>query len=239
MADKTRTAAVATPKSQRQGSFVKWKSVVSSVVLVMTMITVINNTTQFMNPALSKLTNNGNEMIRQLETAMKGIMGDVTDFGDTNLTLVEKNGDHNVGMQSHTRPLSRHESLTKLTRVTETTTCPSEMKAVEMISNPEADAAVGRKIPKIVHMTGKTKCLTVEFFDAAKQWQFQHHSFYFHDDQALEELFNKDWPMFPHLKNSLLCLNQAGGGKKRPIMRNAFTSCHFCLMLPFKIVSLG
>jgi Glycosyltransferase sugar-binding region containing DXD motif len=108
------------------------------------------------------------------------------------------------------------------------------MQAVEMISDPEADAAVGRKIPKIVHMTGKTKCLTNDFFDAAKKWQFQNHSFYFHDDQAVDELFNRDWPMFPQLKNTLICLNLAGGGKKF-LKINCFDIMAYRLMLPSSI----
>lgn len=107
----------------------------------------------------------------------------------------------------------RHEALVELTRPNEATTCPSGMVPVEMVSNPEADASVGRRIPKIVHMTGKTKCLTGPFYEAAKMWHFEGHSFYFHDDEAMEELFNRDWPMFPQLKNTIICLKGAGGGK--------------------------
>lgn len=228
MADETRTASVTTPKSQRQGSCIQWKSVAFAAVVLVTMMTVAINTAQ-LTPTLSNLADT-NEMIRQLQATVTGAMEDVSVFWK-NSTRVETNDpggavNPNVHTKSYGRPLSRHESLVQLTRVTETPTCPSGMKAVEMISNPEADAAVGRKIPKIVHMTGKTKCLTGDFFDAAKKWQFQNHSFYFHDDQALEELFHRDWPMFPQLKNTLLCLNQAGGGKKLLELELPFSSRH-------------
>ena len=116
------------------------------------------------------------------------------------------------------KPNTRHEDLVALTRPQEDVKCPQNMYPVEIISNPEADAGVGRRIPKIVHMTGKTKCLTDFFLDAARKWQFEDHSFYFHDDQAVEDLFNQDWPMFPQLKNALLCLDGAGGGKARSVV---------------------
>ena len=118
-----------------------------------------------------------------------------------------------LNQQPKRKKLSRHEDLKQLTRPEETMTCPGALKPVEFVSSPEADAAVGRKIPKIVHVTGPTKCLTQPFHDAMKLWKFENHSFYFHDDKAVDDLFNRDWPMFPQLKNSMLCLKGAGGGK--------------------------
>lgn len=123
------------------------------------------------------------------------------------------------GARERRMPMSRHDDLVQLTRANESVTCPHGLVPVEMVSNPEADAGVGRRIPKIVHMTGKTKCLTQAFYDAAKKWQFEGHSLYFHDDEAVMELFNRDWPMFPGLQNTLICLQGAGGAALADLWR--------------------
>jgi hypothetical protein len=105
--------------------------------------------------------------------------------------------------------------LHELVRVNETVQCPhKELLPIQSVHNPIADAGKGRKIPKIVHMTGKTKCSTTQFVDATVSWTWPDHSFYFHDNRAVEQLlFSRDWPEFPQLKNSWECLKHSGGGR--------------------------
>lgn len=106
--------------------------------------------------------------------------------------------------------------LPELVRVNEEDIqCPPGMSPVPQQSNPVADRSyLKRKIPQIVHMTGKTKCLTNAFLSAVKDWTWDDYSFYFHDDKAVDRLlYERDWSLFPQLKNTMECLKGAGGGK--------------------------
>jgi hypothetical protein len=145
---------------------------------------------------------------------------DVTDIQDNEESAVQpkkKTNPYAAGI------LPLHE----LVRVGETvqSSCPHKaLLPIQSVHNPIADAGEGRKIPKIVHMTGKTKCSTKMFVDATLSWTWHDHSFYFHDDQAVEKLlFQRDWPEFPQLKNSWECLKHSGGGK----IKNKDQRCHF------------
>jgi hypothetical protein len=70
----------------------------------------------------------------------------------------------------------------------------------------------GRKIPKIVHITGKTRCLPLPFLENVNQWKLQNHSFYFHDDAAVDRLLRQEyWPEFPQLSMLRPCLISGAG----------------------------
>jgi hypothetical protein len=198
--------------SRVRSNIPKYKTIVFGFVLFGTMVSITRN------PLHSQWTTFENGMIfRELTETISETTDYVLDNSAEFFTGYIKDEEEEYREEepksSRIIPESRHKSLVELTRAHETTICPSNLRPVEMVSNPEADAALGRRIPKIVHMTGKTKCLTDAFYDATKKWQFENHSFYFHDDEAMEELFNRDWPMFPQIKNALVCLKGAGGGK--------------------------
>lgn len=63
-----------------------------------------------------------------------------------------------------------------------------------------------RKIPKVVHITGKTRCLAKVFYDNINKWKFVDHSFYFHDEAAVDRLLQQHWPEFPQLQHMQHCL---------------------------------
>jgi hypothetical protein len=64
-----------------------------------------------------------------------------------------------------------------------------------------------RKIPKIIHMTAKTRCMPKAFSDNVQKWQhFANHSFYLHDEEAVDRLLQKYWPEFPHLQLVQQCM---------------------------------
>ena len=63
-----------------------------------------------------------------------------------------------------------------------------------------------RKIPRIVHVTSKSRCMTKPFVDNLQTWQFPDHNFYFHDDNAVDRLFQKAWPSFPHISVATRCM---------------------------------
>lgn len=103
--------------------------------------------------------------------------------------------------------------LPELTSAEERNSCPEGLYHVDIISNLTADAGEGRKIPKIVHQTGETKCLTKAFYDNAVKWSLEGYSYYFHDAAAKRRLLQKYWLLFPQLQNSFECLKNAGGGE--------------------------
>eukprot|EP00339_Tiarina_fusa_P017914 CAMPEP_0116997278 /NCGR_PEP_ID=MMETSP0472-20121206/769_1 /TAXON_ID=693140 ORGANISM="Tiarina fusus, Strain LIS" /NCGR_SAMPLE_ID=MMETSP0472 /ASSEMBLY_ACC=CAM_ASM_000603 /LENGTH=400 /DNA_ID=CAMNT_0004696109 /DNA_START=145 /DNA_END=1347 /DNA_ORIENTATION=- len=76
--------------------------------------------------------------------------------------------------------------------------CPVGLRRMINIHNPKHHN--GRNIPKIVHQTSKTRCLTSNFERASRDWAFPRWSYYLHDDEAVERLLHLDFPEFPQLK---------------------------------------
>ena len=65
----------------------------------------------------------------------------------------------------------------------------------------------GRKVPKIVHVTSKTRCMPPIVHDSLDRWKFPGYNFYVHDDAAVERLlFETYWPEFPHLNLIRPCM---------------------------------
>jgi mannosyltransferase OCH1-like enzyme len=63
-----------------------------------------------------------------------------------------------------------------------------------------------RKIPKIVHITAKSRCMTKPFQENIDQWRFPGYSVFVHNDQAVDRLLNRHWPEFPELQKLAHCL---------------------------------
>jgi mannosyltransferase OCH1-like enzyme len=82
----------------------------------------------------------------------------------------------------------------------------------DRILNTTTDTFVARKIPRIVHMTSKSRCMTQTFVDNIQTWYFPDHNFYFHDDDAVDRLLQKYWPSFPHISVASKFL-RSGAGK--------------------------
>lgn len=68
----------------------------------------------------------------------------------------------------------------------------------------------GRKIPRIVHISSKSRCNDPIFANNIDYWRLKGYSLYLHDDEAVERLLTMDWPEFPDLKKALKCLPQKG-----------------------------
>jgi mannosyltransferase OCH1-like enzyme len=71
----------------------------------------------------------------------------------------------------------------------------------------------GRHIPKIIHVTSRSRCLHKTFADNLKTWHLKDHSFFMHDDEAMDKLLYRDWPEFPQLQQVLKCLKHGGAVK--------------------------
>lgn len=100
--------------------------------------------------------------------------------------------------------------LSELARPFETASCPSGLKAVTDAVRPAEAPPTRRRIPKIIHQTSKSRCMTPQLARTINTWRnrLPDHEYYFHDDDAIDRLFNQDWPMFPHLASVAKCLEQ-------------------------------
>ncbi|KAL3782886.1 hypothetical protein HJC23_006938, partial [Cyclotella cryptica] len=72
-----------------------------------------------------------------------------------------------------------------------------------------------RKIPRIMHMTMKSRCLPPDLAIVTNAWKeaLPYHSFYFHDDDAVERVFQLNWKEFPQLKSMMRCIKLKGAMK--------------------------
>lgn len=72
-----------------------------------------------------------------------------------------------------------------------------------------------RRIPRVIHVSFKSRCLPPEMYDAMEVWKtaLPYHSFYFHDDQAVDRLFALSFPEFPQLKSLMRCVLFRGAMK--------------------------
>lgn len=62
-------------------------------------------------------------------------------------------------------------------------------------------------IPKVIHVTSKSRCLPPSFHDNLELWKtaFPDYSFVLHNDAAMYRLLDLPHLHFPHLQESLLC----------------------------------
>jgi len=95
----------------------------------------------------------------------------------------------------------------------ENTSCPEGLTYVGSRHNASASKSIiqGRKIPKIVHKTSKTRCFAENYVPAMNMWRFEDHSFFVHDDEAVDKLLNREWPEFPLLQHARSCTASGAG----------------------------
>mmetsp|Transcript_4482 Transcript_4482/g.5130 ORF Transcript_4482/g.5130 Transcript_4482/m.5130 type:complete len:477 (+) Transcript_4482:78-1508(+) len=82
-------------------------------------------------------------------------------------------------------------TLKELTSITGNYSCPKGFTVFEDIVLPRNITHTnGRKIPKIIHITAKTRCVTSTIEKHILRWKFPNHSLYLHDDDAVYRLLN-------------------------------------------------
>lgn len=76
-----------------------------------------------------------------------------------------------------------------------------------------------RKIPRIIHITSKSRCATPKVQALVEQWRFANYSLFFHDDDAVDKLFRhpKSQKTFPLLNETLMCVTN--GATKADLWR--------------------
>lgn len=79
-------------------------------------------------------------------------------------------------------------TLEELTRVNYT--CPDGTEFFENVVLPESITHANRRIPNVVHVTAKTRCVSPLVKNHLQRWVFPNHSLYFHDDIAAYRLLN-------------------------------------------------
>jgi len=69
-----------------------------------------------------------------------------------------------------------------------------------------------KKKPNIVHLSFTSRCVGEVFANSVQQWKesLPDHSIYFHDDQAVERLFQQEWREFPDLQKKMQCIKYKG-----------------------------
>lgn len=78
-----------------------------------------------------------------------------------------------------------------------------------------------RRIPKIVHQTSKSRCMTKKMEEVVAHWRGlgDGYSYYFHSDEAIARLLDQDWPEFPHLNQVLNCIPKTSGTIRADLWR--------------------
>lgn len=95
----------------------------------------------------------------------------------------------------------RLQQLTSSVDSAAATSCPSNLVFMADVNRLASDTTYSNPIPKIVHQTSKSRCVTQKVAQAAKQWRFDGDwSYFFHDDEALMRLLVEEHPEFPHLE---------------------------------------
>ena len=84
--------------------------------------------------------------------------------------------------------------------------CPDGLVLVKDSIDPSFYEKSERKIPKVVHMTSKTRCMTKLFAENIDKWRFKGHSLFLHDDDAVDRLLKLHWPEFPQLQTIMKCM---------------------------------
>ena len=98
--------------------------------------------------------------------------------------------------------------------------CPgNHTRQDDVVLDSRLAFAGGRNIPRIVHMTAKSRCLAPEFKELTDKWKFPEYSVFFHDDQAVDRLLSKRYSEFPHLEKAITCLSPLSGAAKADLWR--------------------
>lgn len=81
------------------------------------------------------------------------------------------------------------------------------------------DELLHRKIPRIIHITSKSRCATPRVQALVEQWRFANYSLFFHDDDAVDSLFRHPTSQktFPLLNETLMCVTN--GATKADLWR--------------------
>jgi len=87
-----------------------------------------------------------------------------------------------------------------------------------------------KKIPQIVHISGKSRCVSPHIFKHLQKWKLEGHGLFFHDDRAVHRILkyavldNGGAGLVPDLEAVLSCVSS--GATLADIWRYVFTVSH-------------
>ncbi|CAB9517527.1 glycosyltransferase [Seminavis robusta] len=130
-------------------------------------------------------------------------------------TAKPKNDGKSARLLTRTNDLLPLQTLTRGDDVS-SLECPAPLIPLpNYIPNRTNNTATPRRIPRIIHMTMKSRCAPQDVVETLDRWktQFPYHEIYFHDDEAVDALLDGDWHEFPHLRKLMNCVKYKGAMK--------------------------
>lgn len=92
---------------------------------------------------------------------------------------------------------------------------PFHNKIIRSNQTSSADTNQELKIPKILHVSMRSRCLPRDLGRSMDRWKekLPNYSIFFHDDEAVARLIEQDWPQFPNLHTAMRCILYKGAMK--------------------------
>lgn len=124
-------------------------------------------------------------------------------------------GGGNINIFNTIKPLPLHPSpnadLQNLVSSHTKYDCPEGLIYVEDHILPDnVTHPLDRKIPHLLHVTSKSRCMTQAFASNIDRWKTAlgaKYSIYIHDDEAVNKfIYQKEWTEFPELKEVMACI---------------------------------
>lgn len=84
-------------------------------------------------------------------------------------------------------------------------------KVIRDVILPENETHANRTIPKVIHMTSLSRCVTEQVYDLTERWKLPGYSVFFHDDQAVMKLLESYRPEVPNMRMIAAC-SRGGAG---------------------------
>jgi mannosyltransferase OCH1-like enzyme len=119
---------------------------------------------------------------------------------------VEKSLRSQSGIHSTTAVSATMPTIPQLVGSTDDYKCPEGLVVVKDSIDPSFHEKNQRNIPKVIHMTSKTRCMTQAFASNVDRWRFEGHTLFLHDDDAVDRLLDRWWPEFPSIHDVKKCM---------------------------------
>jgi len=116
--------------------------------------------------------------------------------------------------------------------------CPNGLTFVEDHILPyNITHPVGRKIPNLLHITAKSRCMTQPFASNVDRWKQrlgEKYSIFIHDDDAVNKfLYEKRWKEFPELKEIMSCVTAGVSKMEKTCYFNFYSRYLITHLLPY------
>ena len=170
---------------------VKWRILIASAIVTVT-TTLVGNRAMLQSLRNSKLNVSSNDISSQ-------------QYNNVSSSFVSTATNVNAKRKETSR--STMPTILELVgKIDDYEDCPTGLVLVKDSIDSSFYERPQRKIPNIIHMTSKSRCMTQAFSDNVDKWRFQGYSLFVHDDDAVDRLIHRWWPEFPQLGDTLTCM---------------------------------